>query len=118
MFRYFSQVTAVPNKKKAAKTSWIEASIILCALFIKDRSIYKRIGAGAIPVSELCEYFKALDYSHPPQNHSERYIIHTVLACHMRDNEKLLNEIADAILEYEGKISKGTEGIENIKKEK
>ncbi len=98
--RTFAQVTSVPNQEKTAAQVPLQATIILCALLIADRETYKKIGEGTMPVDELHEYFKSLDYSHPPYNENERYVILTVLACYMRNDKDLLNNIGNIGKQY------------------
>ncbi len=119
LFRYFSQITAISKQDKTARPVWVEATIILCALFIADREIYQKIGTGKMPISELFEYFKNLEYSHPPHNDNERYVMFTVLSCYMRDDENSLSQdIGDIALEYDGQLNRGAEGLEELRNEK
>jgi hypothetical protein len=118
LFRCFSQVMAVSKVDKIAKASWVDAAIILCALFIKNREVYQKIGTGVMPVSELHKYFKDLEYTYPPHNYNQRYIVLTVLSCYMREDENLLQEIADIGLQYNGreKVKKDSEDYEELRK--
>lgn len=118
LFRYFSQVTAISKQDVTARPVYVEATIILCALFIADREAYQKIGTGRMPVTELREYFKKLNYTHPPHNQNERNVMFTVLTCYLRDdNSTLCEDIADIALEYDGRVSKGAEGYEERRKE-
>ncbi len=50
----------------------------ICFVLAVDR----QLEASVMPVSEFCQYFKSLDYNHPPHNKNERYVLYTVLACY------------------------------------
>ena len=96
LFRMFSQLMAVEKSQETAKESWINGSILLIAIFIKNRSLYNRIGAGLVSTQELYEYIKGLNLSGVQNKIAGNLFVMTAISCSMqRGNQDELNEITD-----------------------
>lgn len=101
-FRIFSQFMAVTPQTKTIRKSWIEAATILIAIFIDDRDLYHRIGNATVPLNEFHEYLQSLDYSFPPNNGIERYVVFTAMAfCLRSEHEEEKKEIVNICNQYD-----------------
>lgn len=104
LFRIFSQLMAVAQTDVMIRKSWVEASIILIAIFIDNRLLYNRIGAASVSPTELYDYIKKLDFRSTQRNSYERYIVLTVMSFSIKsNNEGELNEISDICLKYDSR---------------
>ena len=114
-FRIFSQLMAVTQTERTARMTWVEAAIILIAIFIANRSLYSRIGAASASPTEIYEYLKSLDYTLPPHNYNEQDTVLTAMAfCLRSDQKKEHDEIAKICQNYD--LSTKTHGTEEEKR--
>lgn len=102
LFRIFSQLMSVTKLDQELKPNWVQASVLLIAIFINKISLYHRIGKGDCLPRELFDYLKKLNFSEYENNHKKRMIIIRALGFLMRDGKpEELNEIADIFTAFE-----------------
>ena len=104
LFRIFFHLIAVEETEKTSIKSWLEASILLLAIFIDDRLLYNRVGTASVPVQELYAYIKKLNFSSIEHSNDENYIVCRAMSFSMQAlNDDELDQIADIYLMYNGK---------------
>ncbi len=104
LFRIFSQFLAITTKsEKTVRKAWVEASLILIAIFIDNRSLYEQVGKGTVLVDDLYNYIMNLNFPDPRSSY-ERYILLTSLAFAMKDEPgDQLDRLADLCIAYDGR---------------
>ncbi len=99
LFRIYSQFMAVNDSDNRQKMdTWIQAPLILIAIFIKDKNLYKKIGKGTLSPYALYKYLNTLNFSNtrtPSEN--KEYIIMYSLAFILTKNNILYKKEAKKI---------------------
>ena len=103
LFRAFSQLMAVTAKtQQVVKVSWLKGAIFMIAIFIKDRSLYHRLGTNKATPGELIKFLEGLDYKALQNDYDERYIAVTCFSMLLREDHAEENsQIADYFMRYE-----------------
>ncbi len=99
LFRVFSQFMAVEEIDKMAKNSWVNASILLTAIFIESPSRYKGVGEGNLSVIELYDYIKGLNFNNTETDNYEKPIIGTLLSSSMTEDNA--DQVADIYIRHD-----------------
>ncbi|MCA9464688.1 MAG: hypothetical protein KC643_04500 [Nitrospira sp.] len=101
LFRIFSQLMVVTSDTKA-NVHWINAAILLIAIFIKNTPLYHSLGKGECKPKNLFDYLANLSFNNDSSASEKRFLLFSAMAFRMRDHEDELHHIAELCINYDG----------------
>lgn len=115
LLRMFCQIVAIDNNKQAL-ASWLNSTLILCALFITNKEMYIKLGSGSAIPDEILKFLEGLDYQGLNRDRLKETVYIEIFSAYLNGDviKDYELEIGNIFLDLYGH-SRGSEGLDEIR---